>query len=270
MSIEKVDFQKVVKEQIPYTLVYTKVIQHIHDPLALAMWVYLLSLPSEWNINKTQLKKHFKIGDDRLKRTLAFLSKTNLIEYVRMRNAQGVLGICAINVLCGNKFVNIQEDIECATTGVKATPVENHTCGNPSPYKRNKNIKENKEKKGNISCASDDARANETFDIFWIQYKRKKDRARALAIWKKNKLWERSDEIMTKLIQQNSYDAQYQTAQFIPHPTTYLRNQRWEDEITLVSQNKKEHPVTSVLRELQDDYLKMNEEQKQSFNNFLN
>jgi transcription initiation factor IIE alpha subunit len=85
MSIEKVDFQKVVKEQIPYTLVCTKVIQQIQDPLALAMWVYLLSLPPEWNINKAQLKNHFKIGDNRLKRTLSFLSKSKLIEYVRKR-----------------------------------------------------------------------------------------------------------------------------------------------------------------------------------------
>lgn len=232
MSIEKVNFEKVVKEAIPYTLVYTKVIQQISDHLALALWVYLLSLPPEWRINKIQLKKHFNIGDARLKNTLAFLHKSKLIDYVRNRDAQGQLLDCAIHVLCGDKFVNIQQDEECASTGSKTTRMETHTYGNPTPYKRNINTKENNIK--NINCASDDAPdpKQNRFEEFWKLYPRKKDKARTMKIWEKKKYDAIADKLLEDVQKRINSDVQWENPEFIPYPSTYLHNERWEDDVT--------------------------------------
>lgn len=121
MSIEKLDFSKVTKENIPYTLISNKVIQNIKDPVAGFIWVYLSSLPPNWDVNKEHLKKKFGLGNNKLKRILAYLSRSNLIQYVRLRNDDGTLDIMAIHILCGDKF-DINQPFE--STGSKSEPVE--------------------------------------------------------------------------------------------------------------------------------------------------
>lgn len=151
MSIEKFS-PRITGEVIPYTQVNTHVVQNITDPIALAIWVYLLTLPPSWNVVKEYLEKHFKIGQDRIKKTFAYLHRCGLIEYVRGRNENGRLQKVEIRVLNGSKFLNNIENkklsTEIATTGVKTTPVVNHTCGKQPPinniYNKINNIKKTK------------------------------------------------------------------------------------------------------------------------------
>lgn len=141
MSIEKLDFETIEHEKVPFTLVHTKVIQKITDHFAGFIWVYLQSLPSNWKVNKTHLQNHFGIGEDKLKNHLAYLHRSKLIEYHRRRNPNGTLGKITIRVLNGMEFNNnpgnknnIKTICTIDTTGVKSHPVVDHTSGFYPPY----------------------------------------------------------------------------------------------------------------------------------------
>ena len=66
------------------------------------------------------------------------------------------------------------------------------------------------------------------FDRFWEAYPRKLDKRRAFRAWKKAGL-DRCDlpDILTALERWKRCD-QWQDDRYIPHPTTWLNNRRWE------------------------------------------
>ncbi len=79
-------------------------------------------------------------------------------------------------------------------------------------------------------CASDpkavDAR---DFEEFWNLYPRKKNRKGTAKIWAKQKLWEKKAEIIANLTRQVHEEWRGKDLQYIPHPTTYLNQERWLD-----------------------------------------
>lgn len=123
-------------------------------------------------------------------------------------------------------------------------------------------------------CASDDARAQNTsihFDSFWELYPKKKDKIRALEIWKKKRYDTIATLIMEDVKNRTLNEAAWQTEQYIPHPSTYLKNQRWTDELTLQKiKPEKVHPVTAVFNDLKNDYMKMTPEERKAFDRFMN
>ena len=66
ITIEKLDPIKLRQEKLPFTLHMNYVLQNVRHPLALAIWVYLTSLPDDWKVHRTQLMSHFDIGRDKL------------------------------------------------------------------------------------------------------------------------------------------------------------------------------------------------------------
>lgn len=68
---------------------------------------------------------------------------------------------------------------------------------------------------------------NADFDIFWKEYPRKDDKAKALKCWIKAK--PDLNTVLNALSWQKNMK-QWQTKTFIPMPTTYINNARWEDE----------------------------------------
>ena len=133
MSIEKLDSIKIKQAQIPYTQIFTKVLQNIKNTDALAIWVYLSSLPPDWVINKEQIKNHFNIGDKTIKNVFSYLNRCRLITYTRERSANGKMGIVIISLSCGEEFkINepfIYVDKSAKTTGSKNHPVVDHPSG---------------------------------------------------------------------------------------------------------------------------------------------
>lgn len=73
---------------------------------------------------------------------------------------------------------------------------------------------------------------SEAFKKFWAIYPRKIAKKKCLKIWKSRGLDSRIDQILEKLAEQIRADDQWRQG-FIPHPSTYLNQDRWEDEITL-------------------------------------
>ena len=84
--------------------------------------------------------------------------------------------------------------------------------------------------------ASDDAGAvdrpkySDSFEAFWSEYPNKKDKAKAYAAWKRKKLDSMSAQLIERVRDQKARDAQW-LAGFIPHGSTYINGERWEDEI---------------------------------------
>ncbi len=69
------------------------------------------------------------------------------------------------------------------------------------------------------------------FEAFWRTYPRKVDKRRAWKAWVKNKCEGLNGEIERALAWQvPQTDWTKEGGKFIPHPSTYLNNSRWEDE----------------------------------------
>lgn len=125
----------------------------------------------------------------------------------------------------------------------------------------------NTNKKQIRDCASDDARkiddkkdkqekrklSDESFNKFVAMYPVQKNMLKAREIWKRKKLYLKKDEIMTKLQKFLDHDADWKDG-FIPHPTTFLNGERWNDEIKIKSPdqtNKKYESKYEPIREQQ-------------------
>lgn len=125
MAIEKLDFQKVTKEQSPYTVLLNSVIQNINNADALAVYVYLYSLPPDWEINKEHIKNKFSLSDKSIKYIFSYLNRSNLSMHIPIKNEKHQIIRHDINLLNGEKFdPNEPFRVNKKATGVKSDPVE--------------------------------------------------------------------------------------------------------------------------------------------------
>lgn len=72
----------------------------------------------------------------------------------------------------------------------------------------------------------------ERFDRFWSAYPRKEGKAKALQIWKREKLDQIADKILADLHARLNDPGQWKgkDQKFIPHGSTYINQRRWEDQ----------------------------------------
>ena len=68
------------------------------------------------------------------------------------------------------------------------------------------------------------------FDPFWLTYPKKRKKKTAMEIWKRKKLDAKADMIMADVTNRMKTDRRWLQG-FIPDPTTYLNQERWDDEI---------------------------------------
>lgn len=80
----------------------------------------------------------------------------------------------------------------------------------------------------------------EMFAIFWSEYPNKKGRLAAEKAWKKiNPSDELFNYIMNSIrIVKKSEQWTSSGGKYIPHPSTWLNNKRWEDEINIKQEKK--------------------------------
>jgi hypothetical protein len=71
----------------------------------------------------------------------------------------------------------------------------------------------------------------ERFEIFWKAYPRKVGKGACRKIWKRKKYDEETLEQMLETIKWQVNLKQWQNKEYIPHPSTWLNQERWEDEI---------------------------------------
>jgi hypothetical protein len=71
-----------------------------------------------------------------------------------------------------------------------------------------------------------------TFAEFWEVYPRKENKKKALAAWKKGKCWNgKFQVVMDALAEQKKNPRWLEDIKYIPHPTTWINGERWNDEI---------------------------------------
>jgi hypothetical protein len=74
--------------------------------------------------------------------------------------------------------------------------------------------------------------AGDGFDQFWGLYPKKVGKAKAVKVWNRLKLNPLTGRICSAVASQKRTDQwQKEKGQFIPHPTTWLNEGRWDDEV---------------------------------------
>lgn len=68
------------------------------------------------------------------------------------------------------------------------------------------------------------------FDAFWSEFPRKEGKKAARAVWKSKRLDAIADQIIADVVKRKAGHRPWLDG-YIPHATTYLRGERWEDEI---------------------------------------
>ena len=144
--IEKLDSAKIKQEKIPFTQHLNYVLQNLRDPVALAVWCYLTSLPDDWIVHRNQLMEHFGIGRDKLASALKCLHDNHLIEYVIDKNEKGKFESGHMMVKAGHEFEVIHR--------FQSTPLKNRTPENQYTGKQHLQKKQNTNKdfKKKSSC----------------------------------------------------------------------------------------------------------------------
>lgn len=91
------------------------------------------------------------------------------------------------------------------------------------------------------------------FDDFWSSYPRNVKKKDALTAWKSMKLDKIADTIIADVQKRVDTEWKGQDMQYIPHPTTYLHQRRWEDE-TAPTERKTESKPNPALDYAQRSY----------------
>jgi hypothetical protein len=235
MSVEKFilsNKSKTISQNIPFTQISNHVINNIKNGDAFLVWCYLLSKSSDWKVIKQNIKNIYGFGDTKIKQIFSYLRRSNLISYVQVHCANGQIAHWDIHVLNGQDFIinqqyrssNSDDSSNMHTTGSEMNPVANGGLLNKEL------ITKQKEK---LLCASDDAQ--DKFPEFWELYPKKKNKMKAFQEWRKNKCNLMADEIITDVQNRIKNDPDWSNVQFIPLPSTYLHNKRWEDDIREVT-----------------------------------
>lgn len=84
------------------------------------------------------------------------------------------------------------------------------------------------------------------FIEFWKNYPNKVKKSSAISAWKSGNLEKISDKIIADVKLRCTTEWKGQDMHYIPHPTTYLHQRRWEDETVPTSRNRTPDPVPTV------------------------
>lgn len=106
--------QKLVIQQAnqkPYAQILNMVLQEITNTEAGFIWAYLQSLPPTWEVHRNHLRRKFKMGEVKYKKIMAFLKKSNLIDYIQERDENNHFTTSKIFVKDGNDFIQVPSDI---------------------------------------------------------------------------------------------------------------------------------------------------------------
>ncbi len=209
---------------LSFTTLINSTLDSIKDPAALGIYVYLASKPSDWEISEANLQNRFGKGRDFIRARMAELKLLCLLKSVAIKDRKG--RIVRWETILFNE-IQITDNTLC---GVQVT--ENPPSGEtrslvdpPTTNKRSLQIKKTPQ-------TPLPQRGLERFDEFWDIYPVKTAKKLCLKYWKNRDLDSIADLIIEKLYQQVTKDDKWIRG-FVPNPTTYLNQDRWNDEINI-------------------------------------
>ena len=243
-------------KRAPFTQLYNKVIQNCTNMEAIAVWAYLQSQSDNWELSPNQLKKHFGVGKNKIYKILTFMICANLLVRHVQFAQNGRRITTSYTVLDGTEYIEPARDAQENAPFPQKREVDNREMDNRDYIKeRGLKKKDNKKEISIDNSAFDNAQEKNdyVFEEFWKTYPIKKNKIRTKKIWDKNKYDKLVTLICCDVLTRISRDVQWQNKQYIPHPSTYLINKLWEDDITDSSSIKKFTGKNSAWSEYQQD-----------------
>lgn len=219
-NIEKLSDTEFEVERPPYTQVLNDVVQSVKQPDALAIWVFLQSKSGNWKVIGTYLQDHFGIGRQRYAAAMKCLSEHGLITYVPRRSDDG-------RMMGTRVIVHYTPKINAPSLQVSDMSVS-PTLGKTHPY----DIKDSITKEKDLTKRSADAnRIDEAFESFWKMGMRKHNKVAARKAFARQAKGKDLDDFLAMLAKDIEMRVATGQQGFTEmHPSTYLNNQRWEDE----------------------------------------
>lgn len=237
MAIEKFKMQ-FVNETQGFTILLTQVIQSIKELDVLGLYVYLASKPPSWKPHPKELIEHTKYSKDKIYRLINRLIELKLLSSKEIRN-KGKFSYFEYTLHlspCPEKPDTVKPDTE-NQDAYKIKNIENidninktlaHESEKPVSTYPETYYQTPEETKQHLS---EQKESDESFEAFWSMYPVKKGRQRAKVAWFSSRSYKHVHMILTKLDEQIHKDRQFIEG-YPPHPTTYINNKGWEDEIT--------------------------------------
>lgn len=218
MPINK-DKEQFVKEQLPYDIISRQVVQSIKRPDALAIWIYLQSMPPDWCVRRAQIREHFGIGRDRYDSAMKELRGLGLVWDTIVRDNKGKIKHKSLVV---EALLDSQRDHHGAG---KPTVWINQQEGETDHIQNKILLKE--ENKKDITLK---------FEAWWAKYPKKQGKDRA----KKLFLALTTDERERVTADNAVLRYKGRERKFIPQGDTYLSQKKWEDERDEVTTTNKQ------------------------------
>jgi len=209
MPINK-EKERFVQEKLPFEMVSRDVVHSIQLPEALAIWVYLMTLPPNWVPRREQLRERFDLGRDRYGAAMKELRDLGLVWDAIIRDGQGKI---IEKVMTVQALLDSQRPSLCAG---KPTSRVNQPEGE-TDHLKNKILL--KEKDNNIR--------SKQFDAWYSSYPKKQSKKAAMKAFMNLK-----PDALTACLA-DDLTARYKNTErkYIPLPSTYLNGERWDDEI---------------------------------------
>ncbi len=82
-----------------------------------------------------------------------------------------------------------------------------------------------------LRCSSYSYGREESFNKFWSAYPKKEAKKNAKDIWFRKKLHKKTNNIIS-FVEKAKKTKRWSNRQYIPMPTTFLNQERWEDDLT--------------------------------------
>ena len=100
-----------------------------------------------------------------------------------------------------------------------------------------------KKKRTKDTSTKDKTPYSPTFEKFWAEYPRKTGKKEAFKVWSKIKIDDiLFDKILKSLIEQKKHDnLPVDRPKYIPHASTWLNQERWDDEIVYKEKSGRSH-----------------------------
>lgn len=201
----------------------------------------ILSLPDDWDYTISGLAVICDCGRDMIRAAITELEKAGYITRSQTNEA-GKFG--------GNQYIIRETPVEQSAEPLPGFPAtENPPTENPLPENPTQIIKDQSSKDGINPPISPETPKKpkkqgrrtrsevgqdptpDAFDIFWAAYPRKVDKKKARTAFARVKA--PVEVLLAALERQKKSEAWTKSGgQYVPHPTTWLNGDRWEDEVS--------------------------------------
>lgn len=190
---------------------------------AKGLLVELLSRPEDWRLVKSQLLRQHT-GKDRLTRILGELQTAGFVKIEVARASDGKISdrywVVASEPLFASEKPNDGKPCVGQSTTKANPPLQIKTATKKEDTKKDISISSSKPPKGPLTG----------FDSFWQAYPRKVGKGAARKAWAKVDISNGQLGMILAAVERQKTCEQWQEARYIPHPATWLNQQRWEDE----------------------------------------